>query len=172
VVPHAAVAGPAAAAAANAVSPASQLGLSAQVVPHAAVEAYVWSVVRHVAPPALLGSKHNQQVSHASLASAVDQALLTTLGAGLKTCTVGWLLNRPGPALCNCIQAAERACCCCCVCCRCCVRRSSCSSGCGVMRACAWTGPCKQLTRHAAAAAAAACLCLAAVSAAGAAVGN
>jgi hypothetical protein len=71
VFPHAAAAAsdsPAAAAAATAeaadLEPAASqpLGLKAQVVPHAAVEAYVWGVVRRVVPPALLGSRHNQQV--------------------------------------------------------------------------------------------------------------
>jgi hypothetical protein len=36
--------------------------LAAAVVPHSAVVSYVWSVVRHVVPAALLGSRHNRQV--------------------------------------------------------------------------------------------------------------
>jgi hypothetical protein len=75
----------------------SQLGLAAHVVPHSAVMAFVWSVIRHVVPVRLLGSRHNRRV----LRRAVDRVVrgrrhevvrLQECLRGLKTTQMPWLM--------------------------------------------------------------------------------
>jgi hypothetical protein len=63
------------------------------------VEAYVWSVVRHLVPPGLLGDAHNRQVLRQGVKLLVRQRRhetvnLATLVKGLTTGGMAWL--RPG----------------------------------------------------------------------------
>lgn len=81
------------------------INLAAAVVPHAAVEAYVWSVVRHLVPAGLLGDAHNRQVLRQGVKLLVRQRRhetvnLATLVKGLTTSGMAWLQaggGRPPP---------------------------------------------------------------------------
>jgi hypothetical protein len=75
-----------------------QLSLAAHVVPHSAVVAFVWSVICHVVPVRLLGSRHNRRV----LRRAVDRVVrgrrhevvrLQECMRGLKTTHMPWLMS-------------------------------------------------------------------------------
>ncbi|KIY92234.1 hypothetical protein MNEG_15729 [Monoraphidium neglectum] len=78
------------------------LGLLACVVPHRAVSQYVWSVLRHIVPPQLLGSCRNR----AALRRGVDLIVrlrrhetvtLHHLLRRLRTSDMPWLNSAPAP---------------------------------------------------------------------------
>eukprot|EP00775_Hariotina_reticulata_P002142 gene2142-2461_t len=69
--------------------------LASAVVPHSAVVSYVWSVIRHLVPAALLGSRHNRQVLRAAVSSLVrlrrhETVSLQQLMKGLRTSHMDW----------------------------------------------------------------------------------
>ncbi|WIA23695.1 hypothetical protein OEZ85_000387 [Tetradesmus obliquus] len=93
---------PTAVAAAAAVLPGASQGprqgrrQAAAVVPHSQVERFVWGVVRRVVPPALLGSKRDQQVWRAAIRLLVrlrrhETLRLDRAAAGLATGSMPWL---------------------------------------------------------------------------------
>ncbi len=61
-------------------------GLLAASCPHKGVGAFVWSVLRHILPPALLGNKHNQRC--ADLSNMISYHVCITMRSmNAHTCT-------------------------------------------------------------------------------------
>lgn len=68
--------------------------------PHTAVSAFLWSVLCHIVPPALLGNRHNRSVLLRVLRAFVslrrhENLTLHQATQGLRTCGFPWLLTPP-----------------------------------------------------------------------------